>query len=202
MGRAAKLLGQRSLPHHSLLPVADAWRARVWRGRSNVGSYDAAVRARIGWWMAWWLALLGLWLLLVSVNTAEFVAGLGAAAAAATAAEVVRTQGLVRFDPDPRWVLRIWRVPRSILRDCWVLTRALAQHLRGKPVNSGFRAIPFRSGGDDARASARRALVVPAISVSPNTYVIGIDEEADLMLVHQLVAAPKNTAEREIYADL
>jgi hypothetical protein len=72
----------------------------------------------------------------------------------------------------------------------------------GHPVRSGFRAIPFRSGGDDARASARRALIVPAISVSPNTYVIGIDEGGDLMLVHQLIPSPKADAQREIYADL
>jgi hypothetical protein len=44
--------------------------------------------------------------------------------------------------------------------------------------------------------------MVPAISVSPNTYVIGIDETGDLMLVHQLISSPKADAEREIYADV
>jgi multisubunit Na+/H+ antiporter MnhE subunit len=161
-----------------------------------------AVRARIGPWAGWWLAFFGLWLLLVTLSPAEFVAGLGAAAVAATGAEVVRIQGLVRFDPDLRWLLRIWKIPCSVVRDCWTLTVVLARCVRGKPISSGFRAIPFRSGGDDARSSARRALVIPAISVSPNTYVIGIDEDADLMLVHQLVPASKETAEREIYADL
>jgi multisubunit Na+/H+ antiporter MnhE subunit len=160
------------------------------------------VRARIGWWLASWIALLALWLLLVTVSLSELVAGMIAAAIAATAVEVVRAQGLVRFDPDPRWFLRIWKLPRSIVRDCWLLSVALVRHLTGRPVNSGFRAIPFRSGGDDSRSSARRALVVLAISVSPNSIVIGIDEEADLMLVHQLIPAPKSDAEREIYADL
>jgi multisubunit Na+/H+ antiporter MnhE subunit len=150
----------------------------------------------------WWLALLGLWLLLVTVSLAELIAGMVAAAIGATAAEVVHAQGLVRFDPDPHWFLRIWKLPRSIVRDCWLLTTALVRHLRGVPVNSGFRAIPFRRGGEDARASARRALVVLAISVSPNSIVVGIDEEADLMLVHQLIPAPKPRAEREVYADL
>lgn len=165
-------------------------------------SYDAAVRARIAWWVGWWLALLGLWLLLVTVSVAEVVAGMVAAALAATAAEVVRVQGLVRFDPDPRWFLRAWKLPRSVVRDCWILGVALVHHLGGHPVNGAFRALPFRSGGDDDRAAARRALIVPALSVSPNTYVIGIDEQADLMLVHQLVPSPKEDAAGEVFADL
>jgi multisubunit Na+/H+ antiporter MnhE subunit len=154
-----------------------------------------AVRTRLGWWMLWWIGLMALWLLLVSVTAAEVIAGAVAAAIAATAAEVVREQGLVRL-------LRLYKLPRNIVRDSWLLTVALVGHLRGDHVNSGFRAIPFRSGEDDARASARRALMVPAISVSPNTYVIGIDEAGDLMLVHQLIASPKADAEREIYADV
>jgi multisubunit Na+/H+ antiporter MnhE subunit len=145
---------------------------------------------------------MALWLLLVTVSVAEVVMGALAAAIAATAAEVVRAQELVRFDPDLRWLLRVRKLPRSILRDCWLLTVALVRHLAGHPVNSGFRAIPFRSGGDDARAATRRALVVPAISVSPNTYVVGIDEDHDLMLVHQLIPASKETAEREVHTDL
>jgi multisubunit Na+/H+ antiporter MnhE subunit len=165
-------------------------------------SYDAAVRARIVWWGVWWLVLLGFWLLLVTVSVAEFVAGMVAAAIAATAAEVVQAQGLVRFDPDPRWLLRVWKLPRNIVRDCWLVTVALWRHLNGRPVNSSFRAIPFERRGDDARASARRALVVLAISVSPNSIVVGIDEEANLMLVHQLIPAPKEDAAREVYADL
>jgi multisubunit Na+/H+ antiporter MnhE subunit len=152
--------------------------------------------------VAWWIALLGLWLLLVTVSVAELIAGMIAAAIAATAAEVVQAQGLVRFDPDPRWLLRIWKLPRNIVRDCWLVTVALVRQLRGTPVNSGFRAVPFQRGGGDARASARRALVVLAISVSPNSIVIGIDEEADLMLVHQLIPSPKSNTEREVYADL
>jgi multisubunit Na+/H+ antiporter MnhE subunit len=160
------------------------------------------VRARIGWWLASWVVLLGLWLLLVTVSVAELIAGMVAAAIAATAFEVVRAQGLVRFDPDPRWFLRMWKIPRSVVRDCWILTAALFHHLTGKPVNSGFRAIPFRSGGDDDRSSARRALVVPALSVSPNTYVIGIDEGSDLMLVHQLVPSPRGETAEKVHADL
>jgi multisubunit Na+/H+ antiporter MnhE subunit len=172
------------------------------RGLSSGRSYDAAVRARFGWWLAWWLTLLGLWLLLVTVSVAELAAGMVAAAIGATAAELVQAQGLVRFDPNPRWFLRVWKLPRSIVRDCWLVTVALYRHLNGHPVNSGFRAIPFDRGGDDARASARRALVVMAISVSPNSIVVGIDEEANVMLVHQLLPAPKDRAAREVYADL
>jgi multisubunit Na+/H+ antiporter MnhE subunit len=152
--------------------------------------------------LASWIVLLALWLLLVTVSVSELLAGVVAAAIAATAVEVVHAQGLVRFDPDPRWLLRIWKLPRGIVRDCWLLSVALVRHLTGRSVNSGFRAIPFHSGGDDARSSARRALVVPALSVSPNTYVIGIDEESDLMLVHQLIPSPREETEEKVLGDL
>ena len=76
--------------------------------RARGHSYDAAARRICG---GDGLVLLGFWLLLVTVSVAELVAGMVAAAIAATAAEVVQAQGLVRFDPDPRW-FREWESRR------------------------------------------------------------------------------------------
>ena len=47
--------------------------------------------------------------------------------------------------------------------------------------------MPFRHGaGESRREAARRALAESFGSLAPNTIVIGIDPERDLILAHQL----------------
>ena len=46
----------------------------------------------------------------------------------------------------------------------------------------------MRAGGDSSADVTRRVLLVGANSLAPNTVVLGIDEERDVMIVHQLVA--------------
>ena len=144
---------------------------------------------RVVSWLAWWGALTALWLVLVAdLSLAEVGAGMAAAALAATAAEVARSRGLARFAPKPQWGLLAWRLPGRVLLDCWFLIAALGRMLgRREPIHGVFRSVPFPTGGGDARSAARRALVTIAISLPPNTYVIGTDREADMILVHQLV---------------
>jgi multisubunit Na+/H+ antiporter MnhE subunit len=81
---------------------------------------------RVGFWIAWYVPLVVLWLAFVDTLAAEEVAlGLVTAAVAATAAELVRSQGLVRFHLDPRWLRDVHRLPWQVLRDCWLLAAAL-----------------------------------------------------------------------------
>jgi len=154
------------------------------------------MRQRLTHWFAWWAALVLLWQLFVNTfATPEVLVGLVAAAIAATAAEIVRGQGLVHFRPRARWLLRARKLPLAVIIDCRVVMGALWRRLaRLEPVTGAFTAVPFSSGGDDAEAAARRALYVMAISLTPNTFVIGIDRENDVMLVHQLVSTTPATA--------
>ena len=56
-----------------------------------------------------------------------------------------------------------------------------------------FRGIAFDAGpDDDPVCGARRAAYTTLISLTPNTYVIGIDREQNNMLVHELVAGPRD----------
>jgi hypothetical protein len=56
-----------------------------------------------------------------------------------------------------------------------------------RPPRGEFRAVRFRAGRPDgARDTARRVLAKEFGSFAPNSYVIGVDAERDLMLVHQL----------------
>ena len=151
------------------------------------------MRLRAKFWIAWYLPLVVLWLAFVdTLATGEVVLGLVAAAIAATAAEVVRDQDLVRFRLQVSWLRDLRLVPWQVLRDCWTLAVALWRHLTGRPARGVFRALPFPAERDDARSAARRALVTGVVSLTPNTYVVGIEGDEGFVLVHQLVAEPGN----------
>jgi hypothetical protein len=147
-------------------------------------------RERALFWLAWWGICLGLWLLLVfKTELLELVAGMVAAAFAATAVELVRALGYAPFAGDPRWLRALLRLPREVAVDCFVLARALVLQATGKKrIQGSFRVIHFEGcSGDDPRSEARRAVAKWLGGVGPNTYVIGFDEKRDMVLVHQLV---------------
>ena len=146
---------------------------------------------RVGFWIAWYVPLVVLWLAFVDTFARqEVIAGLVAAAVAATAAELVRSQELVRFRLDPRWLRGLPGLPWQVLRDTWLLTVALWRHCTGHPVRGVFRVVPFPSEADDNRSAARRALVTVLVSVAPNTVVVGVEGDEGELLVHQLVPQP------------
>jgi multisubunit Na+/H+ antiporter MnhE subunit len=150
------------------------------------------MRLRAKYWIAWYLPLVVLWLAFVdTVATAEVVVGLVAAAVAATAAEVVRDQDLVRFRIRTAWLRDLYKLPGQVLADSRVLAVALWRRLTGRPVHGGFRALPFPVDRDDARSAGRRALVTGVVSLTPNAYVVGIEEDG-VMLIHQLGTDPAN----------
>jgi multisubunit Na+/H+ antiporter MnhE subunit len=139
-------------------------------------------------WVAWWAAFFALWLLLVTISWQEVGAGVVAAAIAATGAEAVRANDRFRFKPEPRWLAKAVTLLPRILQESWLLARVLARRIiRREAPDSAFRAVPFEAGGDDARSSARRALVKAGWSAAPNTVVIGVDRKENIMLVHQSV---------------
>jgi len=151
--------------------------------------------ARAAYWAGWWAAFFLLWLLLTTLTLEEVFVGGIAAAIAASAAEAVRANDRLRFRPRARWLLRSAPLPWRVIRETWLVSIVLWRRLvRGAEPASAFRALPFAAGGDDARASARRALVEAALSAAPNTVVIGIDRDEDLILLHQLVPPPRGEA--------
>jgi multisubunit Na+/H+ antiporter MnhE subunit len=139
------------------------------------------------------VAFFGLWLLLTTtLDAQELVAGVAAAGVAAFTAAMVHRQGITGFRPKLAWVLRARRVPIRVVRDSIVVFRALLLQLAGRRQVAGvFRALRWDTGSDDAHALTRRALVTAAISITPNTYVVGIDRHENLVLVHQLVASDR-----------
>jgi multisubunit Na+/H+ antiporter MnhE subunit len=148
-------------------------------------------RMRGKFWIAWYVPLFVLWLAFVdTVAAEEVVLGLVAAAVAATAADLVRAQDLVRFRLEWSWLRDLHRLPGLVLSDAWLLAVALWRHLGGRPVKGVLRTVPFPVERDDARSAGRRALVTGTVSLTPNTYVVGIEGDEGFALLHQLVPRP------------
>jgi len=136
-----------------------------------------------------WVGLFLFWMLLVAtLAPSEVAAGLMAATIGTIASEVVRRQRVTTFRPRVRWLLRAWRLPWLVLSDFGVVSLALWRHLSGrKQLRGVFRAVPFPSRADDPVGAARRSAATVAGSLAPNAYVVGFTEDADLVLVHELV---------------
>ena len=100
--------------------------------------------------IAWWIALFGVWLVLLgTVQSTEVYAGLAASAVAAVLAEILRSRGLLDFAVDLPSLAKAWKAPGLIVLDVGVVTvelvRALAagRRVRGRWVEVDF---PVRAG--------------------------------------------------------
>jgi len=150
--------------------------------------------ARILSWLTWWALMMSLWVAIDdSLESDELLVGAGAAALAALAAEVITNQAAVRFRMRPRWLLPAPRLPGNVARDTWIVFAALARRLaHGQRPDSEFAALPVRYGDDTAVGQTRRTLLTGAQSLAPNMFVLGLDPERDVMVVHRLVSDEGN----------
>ncbi len=139
-------------------------------------------------WIGWWVASFGVYLVLVdTVVLPELVTGVVISIIGASGAVLVRAQRRVVMRPDPAWLGGLWRPIASYPRDLGTLIRAL---VRREPVRGKLYALPFAPGADDARSAARRVVGPTAGSFAPNTFVVGLDADSGLLLIHQLVPSP------------
>jgi multisubunit Na+/H+ antiporter MnhE subunit len=159
-------------------------------------------RLHLGYWIAWYVPLFLLWLAFVdTLAAAEVVVGLVAAAVAATAAELVRAQDLVRFHLEWRWLRDLYQLPWQVLAGSWALAVALWRHLTGRPVTGSFVALPFPVDQDAATSAGRIALVTGTVSLTPNAFVVGIEGDEGFVLFHQLVPGATQPVPRSMLED-
>jgi multisubunit Na+/H+ antiporter MnhE subunit len=151
--------------------------------------HQVPLARRVGAWLAWWVLLMSFWVILDnSVATDELLAGAGAAATGALLAELVTYQAATRLRMRIEWAALAFRLPREVARDTAIVFAALYRRLaQGEDPPSGFRERPARYGDDTAAGQTRRALLIGGTSVAPNTVVLGIDRDRDVMIIHQLV---------------
>jgi hypothetical protein len=146
---------------------------------------------RLRFWIASWLLLWGLYVLLVfKTEPAEIVAGAVCGAIGATGATLVRSQASMGFAPGRGWWRGLLQLPREVVVDTWLLVRVLWRVVVHRETPRGrFITLPFPGvQGDSEKAVSRRAVAKWFGSVSPNTLVVGFDEDAERILLHQLVA--------------
>ena len=111
--------------------------------------------------------------------------GLLAAAAFVVSREEAFTEALI----SPQWLARSWRIAASIPAHVVFLCReAFLQLVTRQARGGGCSALSrsMRVTQDNPRDAGRRAVAEALGSLAPNTIVIGVDPDRDLLLVHQL----------------
>ncbi|HEX3390254.1 MAG TPA: Na+/H+ antiporter subunit E [Streptosporangiaceae bacterium] len=152
---------------------------------------------RAGAWLAWWVLLMSFWVMLDdSVALDELLAGAGTAALAAFLAELVTYQAAARVRIRASWLARVITLPGQVAQDTVIVFAALWRRLaHGEEPPSGFRRRPVRYGDDTAAGRTRRALLVGAASLAPNSIAAGLDKNSGAMVIHQLVVNKGEGAE-------
>jgi hypothetical protein len=140
-------------------------------------------------WVAWWVALFWLWLLLVGVwNREQLVAAAIAATIASTGAEFARA----RTDFGAPLPLRVLRtLPQAlgmVVVDFAILVWALlAGVARGRVVRGTLVSRELPSDSWVTRGTGWRAWTMLVASFSPNAYVVDAEIEARRVVLHDLV---------------
>ncbi|WP_296370359.1 Na+/H+ antiporter subunit E [Pseudonocardia sp.] len=141
--------------------------------------------------LVWFAVLAGFYFTLVSeYDWPEIATGLGAAAVGATAAVGSATAERGRYRPAWRWVGWLGPLPWQVVGDTARLTVLLARHVVGRgAVEGGVRELRLARGEDAARGSARRALGGWVLSFAPGSYVVDVDPDTGVVVLHDLGAA-------------
>lgn len=144
-------------------------------------------------WLAWWVLMMALWVMIDdSVQFDELLAGAGAAALAALAAVLATSRASARSRIRDRRLAagaaEMLRLPAQVARDTLTVFAALGRALAtGRPPDGEYAEVP--AGGPPGQAD--RVLLTGIRSIAPNTFVVTIDDERDVMVVHHLVTRRK-----------
>lgn len=123
-----------------------------------------------------------------SILFSELLVGAAVAAMGATLVEIVQNQTASHVRIRAEWLGAAVRLPPRVLRDTITVYGAIARTIRtGRPPASRFEEVPVHARGETAADVTHRALIVGGASLAPNTFVLGIDTERDVMVVHHLV---------------
>jgi multisubunit Na+/H+ antiporter MnhE subunit len=147
--------------------------------------HPGAVRA----WLVWWALLAALWLALVdTVVWPELAAGAVAAAIAASGAVVVRRQRRLLLRPRAAWARDALGPLGRTVTDLGPLAVALWRRgIRRHDEHGELIAVPYAAVGDGPHDAAHRVFTEALGSLAPNTFVVAIDTERRLVLVHELM---------------
>lgn len=146
------------------------------------------LREDLAHWLVWLALGFGFYMLLSDAySVPEFMVGLGAAAAGATAATMLRRSREARLRMDGGLLAELRHVPLRMVTDSLRLLALLVSDLaRGRRVRGRVRAVEMNLGGDSAWWRTRRAAEDYAVCATPMTLCFGFDHEHNLLLIHEL----------------
>ncbi len=85
------------------------------------------------------------------------------------------------------WTAPALSLPGQVVADTVTVFGALWRKLVHREDPPGtFVELPVRFGDDTPEGVTRRALLIGGRSVAPDTFVLGIDKDTNVMVVHQL----------------
>jgi hypothetical protein len=145
-------------------------------------------------WLAWWVALFWLWLLLVGQwNREQVVAAAIAATIAAFVAEFARTRTGLSAPLPLRLLVDVPPALGMVVVDFGILTWALLAGLARRRIVRGKLVLRERPRGSwVTQGPGPRAWTVLVASFSPNAYVVDVDPEERRVLLHDLVPHRKS----------
>jgi hypothetical protein len=138
-------------------------------------------------WIFEWLAAAGLYLLFAGTLSVTEATAAAAGASLALAFHVAaRRCSIFSFAGPVPWARLICRALGTVIRDIVsVAVRLAAAGLTGRPGEGETRQA-FDPGDDSPQAERRRAVVTLAASIAPNGYVMGIETDPPMLLMHRL----------------
>ena len=127
-------------------------------------------------------------LLIDTISLPELYVGAAVALLAGVVVEAAREQTFPEATIALSWLRGIWRAARQIPPDVARVSLAAFEQLLSPSERVGrLRVVEFRHGHPhSSRDAGRRALAEGFGSLAPNTIVIGVDPDRDVLLTHQL----------------
>ena len=122
-----------------------------------------------------------------NVAQPELFTGVAVALLALALTVVIRRSSTVRAQVRMSMLGRVWRVPLVLVADTVCVSATVLRSLTGRQRPHGrLRAVRYRATRDSSPDAGRRVLTTWGASIAPNRYVIGIDTEAEVLLIHEL----------------
>jgi multisubunit Na+/H+ antiporter MnhE subunit len=138
-----------------------------------------------------WVSQLVLWLIFAdNSGFREIIVGAIAAAIGTYFVPSFIARTRASFEFRARWVLQVMHVPKLLFVDTGILLRVVTLRVLGKDVPAAIIAVKFDAGGDDAPSRAQRALATTYLTFAPNTLVMGIPRDQQLLFFHTVIPQP------------
>ncbi len=148
--------------------------------------------------LATWATLFGVYLLLVG-NASLSELAVGAFLGLAVTALLLWSKSAGMLPLRLRWwfIAPMRYVPGAILWETGQDLYALIRRLAGQDVQGMTLRVPFAHTGKDAESATRRAIAIFGVTITPNSYVVCVDEEQGEILIRQLVGQELSKSDSE-----